>query len=634
MSSRDRRRVVVGGIVAALLVNAACSGGDPKDTLGGLPERSSPLLARPLPARVAVAGKPSMDLADPAFEPLPGATAHFGVLGAAAYRIEIPDDWNGVLVMWTHGFGNLQPSARVDAPDFRRHLIGQGIAWAASSFSSTSMIPSVAADETAALWDHFVASFGRPRWSYVTGLSMGGWATQIAAERYADRYDGALALCGAVGTEPALSIAVDVVVASAYVAGLTQQELDAAVDPLGLLETRVRPLLDRLDTREDILDLLVAMTGGSRRFDREGLAQELATNWERARLLIASGLAPPRRGEIELVGATRAEATRFNQAAVAFETDIAGYTSFTTGMEVTGRLRMPLLTVHTTGDGQVPINQAVLLHQRVAAADGLGHLVQRVIEDAGHCGFTTGEQEAAFDDLRAWVERGVRPAGTQLGKGGLDDLDRTFELKARSIDPAEAIGVAGDATLDGEPFDAEFAGAVVIDDGLVTPCQAGLAEVVDGAVEISVLTAEAAAGCARAGSTISIWIYRGDEQLFSEPIEVRSLQDVRGAALTFRSDRPRASVPSTSDLHGEVYDASGERVSTGRIEAHVGDELCGIASIRGNGSFNGYILSILQDTPRCPGGAPVTFSVDGIRAGPTIANVSPGRDAVDLTIGG
>ena len=52
-----------------------------------------------------------------------------------------------------HGYGELAPTAGVSAPGIRRYLIGRGDAWGASSFSSTSLIPGRAADETAAVWD-------------------------------------------------------------------------------------------------------------------------------------------------------------------------------------------------------------------------------------------------------------------------------------------------------------------------------------------------------------------------------------------------------------------------------------------------------------------------------------------------
>ena len=67
---------------------------------------------RGLPPPVEVRSEPDgVTLADPAFEPLPGARAEFGRLGGAVHQIEIPDEWNGRLVMWMHGFEEFAPEA-------------------------------------------------------------------------------------------------------------------------------------------------------------------------------------------------------------------------------------------------------------------------------------------------------------------------------------------------------------------------------------------------------------------------------------------------------------------------------------------------------------------------------------------
>src|SRR6266545_588160 len=227
---------------------AACTGGSGRDraesTTTTATRTMSPLRDRPLPPPVSVRDRPDgVALADPAFEALPGAHAEFGTLGGAVYQIEMPDQWNGRVVLWMHGFEDLAPEANATAPDFRRYLIAHGFAWAASSFSSTSLIPGRAADETAALWDYFVTEQGRPTWSYVAGMSMGGWAAHIAAERYGDRFDGALGLCGAAGTTPGLRISAEVLVAGAYVAGVTQAEFDSAPSASDLIERRIRPAM-------------------------------------------------------------------------------------------------------------------------------------------------------------------------------------------------------------------------------------------------------------------------------------------------------------------------------------------------------------------------------------------------------
>ena len=166
---------------------------DPGHASTAPPELPPPVQVRPEPEGVA--------LADPAFEPLPGARADFGRLGGAVYQIEMPRRWNGRLVLFMHGFEEFGPEVGVTAPDFRSYLIAQGYAWGASSFSSTSLIPGRAADETAALWDYFARKYRRPTRTYVTGFSMGGMASHIAAERYGNRFDGALGLCGSAGTD-------------------------------------------------------------------------------------------------------------------------------------------------------------------------------------------------------------------------------------------------------------------------------------------------------------------------------------------------------------------------------------------------------------------------------------------------
>ena len=38
------------------------------------------------------------------FTPLEGATAKWGVWHEAGYRIEVPENWNGKLVLYAHGF--------------------------------------------------------------------------------------------------------------------------------------------------------------------------------------------------------------------------------------------------------------------------------------------------------------------------------------------------------------------------------------------------------------------------------------------------------------------------------------------------------------------------------------------------
>jgi hypothetical protein len=82
--------------------------------------------------------------------------------------------------------------------------------------------------------------------------------------------------------------------------------------------------------------------------------------------------------------------------------------------ERTGRLTVPLLTLHETGDAWVPLSLEQSYRRRTIAA-GTDHLlVQRVYRAGSHCGVDGNIRRQAFDDLVAWIERGVRPKGEDV----------------------------------------------------------------------------------------------------------------------------------------------------------------------------------------------------------------------------
>jgi hypothetical protein len=77
--------------------------------------------------------------------------------------------------------------------------------------------------------------------------------------------------------------------------------------------------------------------------------------------------------------------------------------------EPTGKLKIPMVTLHTTGDGLVLNSQEAAYAQRVAQQGYADNLVQRTFDRYDHCTFTVGEQVQALMDLANWVEDGVKP---------------------------------------------------------------------------------------------------------------------------------------------------------------------------------------------------------------------------------
>ncbi|HCJ29036.1 MAG TPA: alpha/beta hydrolase, partial [Pseudomonas sp.] len=69
--------------------------------------------------------------------PLPGLPSErwTGIYQGSSYQIEVPPNWNGMLVMYGHGYRGTGPELTVGPPAIRPWLLQQGYAWAASSYS-------------------------------------------------------------------------------------------------------------------------------------------------------------------------------------------------------------------------------------------------------------------------------------------------------------------------------------------------------------------------------------------------------------------------------------------------------------------------------------------------------------------
>jgi hypothetical protein len=104
--------------------------------------------------------------------------------------------------------------------------------------------------------------------------------------------------------------------------------------------------------------------------------------------------------------------------------------------ERTGKLTVPLLTLHETGDARVPLSMEQSYRRRTIAA-GTDHLlVQRVLRSGSHCGFSGEMREQAFDDLVAWIERGARPSGDDVLAR---DLSRIGLAWTAILDPQDPL---------------------------------------------------------------------------------------------------------------------------------------------------------------------------------------------------
>src|SRR5258708_33527113 len=122
-----------------------------------------------------------------------------GNIDGVEYKIEVPQNWNGTLLLYSHG-GILPgaPNPAVDAAaGTSAWLIGHGYALAGSAFSTVGWQAGVAAQhDNIALLDYFASAVGKPKRTIAWGGSLGGLISALMVQKYPDRFDGALPMSG------------------------------------------------------------------------------------------------------------------------------------------------------------------------------------------------------------------------------------------------------------------------------------------------------------------------------------------------------------------------------------------------------------------------------------------------------
>jgi pimeloyl-ACP methyl ester carboxylesterase len=389
---------------------------------------------------------------------LPGAKTFVGRYDGGVYQIEIPDKWNGELMLSAHGFrGNTGPNGsrlQVQPPAIRQHLIERGFAWAASSYRCNGYVPGIGLQDTMALIDLFTKFNGgrAPQRVYLTGGSMGGHVTLLGMHEFPTAFAGGLAMC------PAGPELFDFFTASAAAAeaitGVKLQNVNSLDEDLKQIEAQLGTHPNLTEKGRQLASVQIHLSGGPRPFAMEGLGGRLTANLRSGAAALAGGTSPSNRAvatthiRYALDEALGLSADRLNTMARRKTADAAVRTPngpFEEIVPFDGRIERPLLTMHGTGDLYVPIHLQQILNRAVTAAGKQNLLVQRIYRIPGHCAFTVQEHARAFDDLVRWVKEGVKPAGDNV-MGDLRNAGMTFTQPLREGDPGTVTVPTGART--------------------------------------------------------------------------------------------------------------------------------------------------------------------------------------------
>jgi pimeloyl-ACP methyl ester carboxylesterase len=333
-------------------------------------------------------------------------------------EIHIPDEPNGVLLIYARGLLNT-PKAAVVHPPFADHLLDRGYAWAASAFGGPIFDPREAADHSIALLLQVEAAYGRADEVYIVGLSMGGSAAMLTAETTPERVDGALALCSTAGFSSFMAGGTDFLAATLAVTGVDEATLGDPAGPQSLADIWRRM---SITDRRSVIDRMTIVARGRPDDVRAGLEAALDDRWS---FIVALASA----GQIAFSPQPGKDFAEYQAH------PLAGHTTIYApgGTDITGLFGVPVLTMHNTGDSVVLFREAYTIYEKAAASGRHGMLAQRAIRATHHCDFTQQELSDALDALRDWARTGVRPAHDDLNNDQPETLGDRFSDPARGL---------------------------------------------------------------------------------------------------------------------------------------------------------------------------------------------------------
>src|ERR1700733_2605503 len=177
----------------------------------------------------------------------------------ATYLIQVPANWNGTLVLYSHGYvtpGSANPATDVGDPLTGQWLLSSGYALAGSSYATTGWAVQQAIPDQLSTLNTFDRRVRSPVRTIAWGDSLGGMITAGLLQVAPDRFAAALPMCGVVaGGVGTWNVALDSAFALQQLLGPTS----------GLQVVNITDPPANLDTAEAILAGAQATAAGRAR---------------------------------------------------------------------------------------------------------------------------------------------------------------------------------------------------------------------------------------------------------------------------------------------------------------------------------------------------------------------------------
>jgi pimeloyl-ACP methyl ester carboxylesterase len=374
-----------------------------------------------------------------------------GALGGANYLVQVPVNWNGTLLLYSHGYtfvGNPLTAADASDPLTAAALLQQGYALAGSSYSQNGWALQQAFHDQIALLDYFDATCGQPARTIPWGDSLGGIITAGLVQLYPNRFAGAVPLCGVLsGGVGTWNQALDSAFAFNLLLAGNALPLVHIQDPSGAFNQAEQIIKNAQGTAQGRARIALAASladtpgwfneASPAPASDDYVAQEQNQYlWDsqvdfafiflaRAELEARAGGNPSwnigvdYRAQLQKSVDNKEVEALYKQAGLNLSQDLRALNSaprispdlkaveyLSKYITFDGDLDIPVLTMHTTGDGLV-VNENEQTYATATRTAGDSPLLRQIfVNRAGHCTFTPAENLVALQTLIRRLDTG------------------------------------------------------------------------------------------------------------------------------------------------------------------------------------------------------------------------------------
>lgn len=357
------------------------------------------------------------------------------------YWTAIPSNWNGVLVVHSHG-GPRTAAPQQDDPleDLERFsmTVREGYAWTGATYRRGGYGVRMAAEDTNDVRQFFWDAFGRPRRTILHGQSWGGNVAAKAAELYARDAEGQVIWDGVVLSSGVLAGGTEAYRFRADLRAVYQYycQNHPAKDETQYPLWQGLPANARM-TRAQLADRVKTCTG-------VGLPEARRTSAQKQRLadiLNVVGIAEPqlvahlawgtnlfqdlvqRRldglnpfDNSETVYSGSPDDTALNAGVERFSADPMAVARLSYDADLSGMIVAPTVTIHGKYDPTAFVWHQAAYRDRVASAGRSDLLVQTFTNEAEHSALSAPEYVAVFQSLLQWLDEGKKPTPASIAE--------------------------------------------------------------------------------------------------------------------------------------------------------------------------------------------------------------------------